>query len=152
MCIHIASPQHTAVNYLQDYYQAFVINKPPSFFTPPPTSLQSLLDYTENDLVKALPMNHPREWLLSSHVPYLLNFKPDQDKETLIACAHSQWLVYRTKTSDVDKKITEAIGKFYTALADTEEEFVGYARATDDYKDIKYEVLNPDGNAVSILI
>lgn len=152
MCIHIASPQHTAVNYLQDYYQAFVINKPPSFFTPPPTSLQSLLSYTEDDLVKALPMNHPREWLLSSHVPYLLNFKPDQDKETLIACAHSQWLVYRTKTSDVDKKITEAIGKFYTALADSEEEFVGYARATDDYKEIKYEVLNPDGNAVSILI
>lgn len=27
MAIHIASPQHTAINYLQDYYQAFVPNK-----------------------------------------------------------------------------------------------------------------------------
>ena len=31
MCIHIASPQHTAVNYLQEYYQIFVPNKPSSY-------------------------------------------------------------------------------------------------------------------------
>ena len=37
MCIHIASPQHMAVNYLQNYYQSFVVNKPACMYRPLPT-------------------------------------------------------------------------------------------------------------------
>lgn len=42
MCIHIASPQHTAINYLQSYYMAFVPNKPSAMYAPLPKSLEEL--------------------------------------------------------------------------------------------------------------
>ncbi|GFG20465.1 seed linoleate 13S-lipoxygenase-1 [Aspergillus udagawae] len=151
MCIHIASPQHTAVNYLQNYYQSFVVSKPPCLYAEPPASLQALLGYTEKQLVEALPMNHPREWLLSSHIPYLLSFKPG-NKESLIVYAASKFRVYQKKTSEKDQAIAVATGKFYTALADSQEEFKRYGQATDDWETIQYEVLSPEWNAVSILI
>jgi hypothetical protein len=62
MCIHIASPQHTAINYLQNYYQSFVVNRPPCLYTPLPNSRAALDEYNERDLVAALPMNRPRDW------------------------------------------------------------------------------------------
>jgi hypothetical protein len=151
MCIHIASPQHTAVNYLQNYYQSFVVNKPPCLYAPLPTSLDKLLGYTERDLVAALPMNHPQEWLLSSHIPYLLSFKPG-DKESLIIYAASKYHVYKHKTSDKDKATAAAAARFYMALAESDREFKKYARETDDAGEILYEVLSPEWNAVSILI
>ncbi|KAJ5908347.1 hypothetical protein N7495_001029 [Penicillium taxi] len=153
MCIHLASPQHTAVNYLQDYYQIFVINKPPCLFTKPPTSLESLLCYTEADVVKALPMNHSLEWLLASHVPYLLNFKPNPDNETLIAYAHSTWNIYNKKPkprSDMDEQIYNVLKKFYDALQESAAEFENYSGKKSD--GIPYNVLKPDWNAMSIVI
>lgn len=60
MAIHIASPQHTAVNYLQDYYQAFIPNKPGCLCAPLPTSLEALNAYKEADMIRALLANHPR--------------------------------------------------------------------------------------------
>ncbi|KAJ5383001.1 hypothetical protein N7517_000912 [Penicillium concentricum] len=154
MCIHLASPQHTAVNYLQDYYQGFVINKPSCLFTAPPTSLESLLSYTEQDLVKALPMNHAHEWLLSSHVPYLLSFKPNEKTETLMGCIHTTWSVYHNKPSpsDEERKTTDALLRFYQALQASDDEFERYAKEKDDIKDIPYNVLETRHNAVSILI
>lgn len=153
MCIHIASPQHTAVNYLQNYYQAFVPNKPACLYHPPPTSLQQLLGYTEHDLVKALPMNHPREWLLASHIPYLLSFKPG-DKESLIIYAASVAHVNYTKMDESDeaKRKAEAAAEFWYALKQSKEEFARYGAETDDADVITYEVLAPEWNAVSILI
>ncbi|KAL4899963.1 hypothetical protein BDW74DRAFT_171206 [Aspergillus multicolor] len=151
MCIHIASPQHTAVNYLQNYYQSFVVNKPPCLYTEPPSDLQELLGYTEKELVQALPMNRTRDWLLASHIPYLLSFKPE-NKESLIAYAASKFQVYYNKGTEKDRVIARATGDFYTALFDSEMEFRGYERVMDDYGTIPYEVLNPEWNAVSILI
>lgn len=154
MCIHIASPQHTAVNYLQDYYQDFVINKPSCLFTEPPRSLDQLLKYTEKDLVEALPINHTHEWLLSSHVPYLLSFKPNPQTETLIGGAFTAWSIYDKKVdkSDMNQGKTDALLKFYQALQATDEEFEKFARDKDDFDDIPYDVLESNTNAVSILI
>ena len=154
MCIHIASPQHTAVNYLQNYYQSFVINKPPCLYQPPPTSHEQLMAYTEADLVKALPMNHPHEWLLASHIPYLLSFKPG-DKESLIIFAASKYHVYKGKTRAENPdapEIKEIAAKFYRALKDSEREFKKYGEDTFDSTVINYDVLSPSWNAVSILI
>ena len=151
MCIHVASPQHTAVNYLQNYYQSFVVNKPASLYAAPPASLTQLLAYTESDLVAALPMNRTHDWLLSSHIPYLLSFKPG-DKESLIIYAVSKYHVYRHKTGRDEIRTKEAAARFYTALADSELEFARYGAETDDRDKIKYEVLSPQWNAVSILI
>ncbi|KAJ5263942.1 hypothetical protein N7478_011547 [Penicillium angulare] len=149
MCIHIASPQHTAVNYLQDYYQDFVINKPSCLFTPPPTSLNSLLAYTEEDLVKALPINQTREWLLSSHVPYLLSFKPDEQKETLFGYVTTARALAQ---SSGNNELYGVLDRFFNALKDSDKEFQDYANEKWDAKDIPYTVLKPKYNAVSILI
>lgn len=153
ICIHIASPQHTTVNYLQNYFQSFVVNKPACLYRPP-TSLNQLLGYTESDLVVALPMNHPQEWLLSSHIPYLLSFKPG-DKESLIIYAASKYQVYKFKSgadNQATAAATAATARFYMALADSEHEFKRYGVDTDDSDKILYEVLSPAWNAVSILI
>ena len=87
-CIHIASPQHTAVNYLQQYYQSFVPNKPPSLMAAPPTTLEQLLSFREADLIRALPINAERVWLLASHLPYLLSSRvaKDQNLVTFARC------------------------------------------------------------------
>lgn len=148
MAIHLASPQHTAVNYLQDYYQCFVINKPPCLFAKPPDTLEDLLKYKESNLVEALPMNQPQEWLLSSHVPYLLSFKP-KENETLMGCIHTMWKISRGKDNP---KETKALHEFYDALYNSRQEFERYAGAKNDSKVIPYKVLEPEFNAVSILI
>lgn len=148
MAIHLASPQHTAVNYLQDYYQCFVINKPSCLFAKPPGTLGGLLGYKESHLVEALPMNQPHVWLLSSHVPYLLSFKPKQS-ETLIGCIYTMW---KASKNNGDSKRTAALSKFYKALVDSRQEFEGYSGEKNDSRVIRYEVLEPERNAVSILI
>ena len=151
MCIHLASPQHTSVNYLQNYYQSFVINKPACLYTPLPSSIDELLKFQEKDLVAALPMNHPQEWLLASHIPYLLSFKPG-DKESLIIYAASKYHVYKAKREPYAQKIREAAARFYGALQATEAEFKAYGDDVWDSATVRYDVLSPSWNAVSILI
>ncbi|KAL8382988.1 hypothetical protein RB595_006657 [Gaeumannomyces hyphopodioides] len=151
MCIHIASPQHTSVNYLQNYYQAFVVNKPPALFRPPPRARAELAGYGEDELVAALPMNQTHDWLMASHIPYLLSAKPG-DKESLIIYAASKYHVYKLKTDGKGRDIARAAAKFYTSLAESEQEFRGYGQDTDDNDTIVYDVLSPSWNAVSILI
>ena len=154
MCIHLASPQHTSINYLQNYYQAFVINKPPCLYTPPPTSLAQLKLVREPQLVLALPINHPKEWLLASHISYLLSFKPG-DKESLIAYACSKYQVYMAKRREESPhapEIAQIARQFYDDLRASEEEFKKYGQDTFDAGVITYDVLSPSWNAVSILI
>ncbi|KXT07803.1 hypothetical protein AC579_10177 [Pseudocercospora musae] len=151
MCIHLASPQHTAVNYLQNYYQSFVPNKPACLYRPVPRSRAELDKYIEQDLVDALPMNHPREWLLTSHIPYLLSSKPG-DKESLIIYAASKYHLYKGKPGVGNQDIAQAAARFYKALADSEEEFRKYGDDTWDSSDIHYNVLSPSWNAVSIVV
>ena len=79
MCIHIASPQHIAANYLQEYYQSFVVNKPPPLCQPPPKRLAELQNYKEKDAIAALPVNRPVEWLLAAHIPTLLSMKVEEE-------------------------------------------------------------------------
>ena len=131
-----------------------MINKPPCLYRPPPTSRAELDNYREADLVNALPMNHPQEWLLASHIPYLLSYKPG-DRESLIVHAASKYKVYKGKTREEDPnapEIKEAAAKFYQALVSSEKEFKRYGDDTFDASVIHYEVLSPSWNAVSILI
>ncbi|KAJ5180579.1 hypothetical protein N7492_003789 [Penicillium capsulatum] len=152
MCIHIASPQHTAVNYLQDYYQGFVINKPSCLFAPPPTTLEDLLLYKEEDLTKALPIKHRQEWLLASHVPFLLSFKPNKDKETLRGCIDSARKLIRVRDVNKPPPKWSILNEFCEALDETNAEFQKYANEKWDADKIPYNVLETDYNAVSILI
>ncbi|TGO49372.1 hypothetical protein BCON_0212g00150 [Botryotinia convoluta] len=80
MCIHIASPQHNAVNYLQNYYMSFIPNKPPSLQQPLPGSLSALQRYREADVINALPINDPSVWIQASQLPYLLSYRVAEDQ------------------------------------------------------------------------
>lgn len=96
-------------------------------------------------------MNHPREWLLASHIPYLLSFKPG-DKESLISYAISKYDVYKRKTGDDDLKVKQAAALFYASLRESDAEFKAIAEQVWDRDFVKYWVLIPEWNAVSILL
>jgi len=145
MCIHIASPQHTAVNYLQEYYQTFVINKPPAFFTAPPSNLEALKALTEADLVKALPMNQLRQWLLSAQLPHLLNETVTR-KENLPNYALT--LIQTAPEEGVKKAATE----LYVDLGLLGEVFEDEVSAKMNPEAGGYHVMKPEETAVSVLI
>ncbi|KAJ7511404.1 lipoxygenase [Mycena galericulata] len=146
MCIHIAAPQHTAVNYLQQYYQTFVPNKPSALYTPLPRSLAQLQNYTEDDVLMALPIHKPRDWLMMAQVPYLLSFEPAEE---------STILHYATTTAD-SRSSPKVIRHAAKALKSDLEEFVyttaKYSKELDDGAKTPYLVLDPGKTAISILI
>jgi hypothetical protein len=152
MCIHIASPQHTAVNYLQNFYQAFVINKPASLCAPPPTSLAHLLSYKEHDLVQALPIGPQwqRLWLLSSHIPHLLSFRVAEENN-LINYALSLWNLYKKKNGPGEQEIKAIAEAFYEDLRDLVGVFEDNSRGMTPGS-VPYNVLDPNSTAISILI
>lgn len=96
-------------------------------------------------------MNHTKEWLLASHIPYLLSFKPG-DKESLIAYAVSKYRVYMGKHGEDDVKVKDAAEKFYQSLVASKQEFEDIADQVWDKDLVRYQVLTPEWNAVSILI
>ncbi|KAH7633240.1 lipoxygenase [Sordaria sp. MPI-SDFR-AT-0083] len=150
MCIHTATSFHSAVNYLQNFYQAFVIAKPPMLCTAPPTSLSELQQMKEHDLVASLPINRQRQWLLSAQVPWLLSFRAPQDR-SLLNYAASMWRVHKTKQGRREKMVAEASERLYQRLRETQTTVWENSRAMEKGS-LPYMVLDPGNTAVSILI
>ncbi|KAL0065530.1 hypothetical protein AAF712_007441 [Marasmius tenuissimus] len=146
MCIHIASPQHTAVNYLQQYYQTFVPNKPSALYTPLPRTLSELNRIGEKDLLAALPLHRPKDWLLMSQVPYLLSFEVAEDSTIL----------HYAQTASTSSSTIGVIRRAARGLRDDLENFIPTCRQfnedLDDGEKTPYDVLNPTKTAISILI
>ena len=145
MCIHIASPQHTAVNYLQQYYQTFVPNKPSALQSPLPKTLEELQKITEADVIAALPVDKPHEWLLQAQVPYLLSVQVAEDSTILQYAAE---VGGRHFGNPVIRKAGEQ-------LKSDLDEFIGVVlRLSEELDDQKtpYLVLDPRVTASSILI
>lgn len=159
MCIHIASPQHTAVNYLQDYYYSFVPAKPPALCAPLPKDLATLQKYTEADLTAALPIGDEspkwKDWLLAAQLPELLSYKVD-NQYNLITYAKSLYNVNKSRTDEENKKwgsrtIKEAAALFYSRLKELDIVFKQVSNRQTEGT-IEYKVLQPEVTAVSILI
>ncbi|KAF4582409.1 hypothetical protein EYR38_002529 [Pleurotus pulmonarius] len=143
MCIHIAAPQHTAVNYLQQYYQTFVPNKPSALFSPLPTSLSQLESYTESDLMAALPLEAKQEWLLMAQIPYLLSKQVEQDGNIV---------TYAATASNNEDPIIAAAGRELSAdLDNLASVFLENGQKLDD-QNAEYNVLAPDQLAKAIVI
>ncbi|KAJ4466178.1 lipoxygenase, partial [Lentinula aciculospora] len=145
MCIHIAAPQHTAVNYLQQYYQTFVPNKPSALHTPLPKSLLDLRSFTEEDVLAALPLKQPRDWLLMAQVPYLLSFEVPEDSTIL----------HYAETTSSSRSTLDIIRTAAGALkADLETFIHTVEQHSDDLDDQEtpYLVLDPSKTAISILM
>ena len=147
MCIHIASPQHTAINYLQSYYQVFVPNKPPALFAPLPKSLDELNAYKEQDLLNAYPIKHAREWLLASHVPHLLSYRVAED-QNLINFALS---TAKIATLNNQTQLATAGAQLYADLMQLVGVFKKHSSEMDDQTK-SYDVMDPKIPAVSILL
>lgn len=158
MCIHIAAPQHTAVNYLQEYYQSFVVNRPPAMCTPLPQNLNELQSYQEKQLIDALPINRPKEWLLASHLVHLLNYRVAEDQNLVnygVSLYHLSDQSGEMALRDAAKKLVDDL----TELGDTSNAvgetvpgiFTRISMAMDD-QECPYKVMDPIATAVSILI
>ncbi|KAF8458613.1 lipoxygenase [Terfezia claveryi] len=154
MCIHIASPQHTAVNYLQEYYQTFVLNKPPALYTPPVQSLSELNAMSEKKLMDTLPIDMPREWLLAAHIPHLLNMTVAKE-QNLVNYAKS---VYESVKSTDGQRLDQKHERLKEVARDFWKALMGFSKVIDKFnKEMDnelppYVVLKPDVTAVSILI
>ena len=167
MCIHIASPQHTAINYLQEYYLSFVVNKPPALCSPLPSTLSQLQKYQEADLIAALPVARDREWLIASHVPNLLSMRVAEEQNIVnyARSVHSaaQW---NMKHTPAEQHIAQASKDLLVAmwvLGDTYDPkdkgqrlkkgvFTMHSEELDDQTHGGYMVMDPVATAVSILI
>ncbi|KAF4551078.1 Lipoxygenase-like protein [Elsinoe fawcettii] len=155
MCIHLASPQHTAVNYVQEYYQSFVVNKPPCLCQPPPKTLKELLKYQESDIMRALPVNAPRTWLLASHLPHLLSFKVAQD-QNLVTYAKSLQVLTKQKLlvggEERERRTKAAADGLLDGLIRLGATFALRSEELEREGDVRYDVMDPVMTAVSILI
>ena len=145
MCIHIASPQHTAINYLQRYYMSLVINKPPAFCKPLPDTLITLKGYGEKQLFDALPVRSERaqEYMLASHLPWLLSYQVASE-QNLINYAI-------TLANFSTGKVQEAAKKLESDLNSLKKQFDDHNTQLDD-QNLDYSVMDPELTAVSILI
>ena len=159
MCIHTASPQHTAVNYTQKYYYSFVPSKPAALCTPLPPTLAALKTYTEKDLTAALPIGTDgpkwKDWLLAAQLPELLSYKVDT-RYNLITYAKSLYNVNKGRTITENKDfdyvaIKEAAADFYSDLKNCG---LAFERVSKNQTPgtVEYKVLQPELTAVSILI
>jgi hypothetical protein len=150
LCIHIASPQHNSVNYLQCYYQSFVPNKPASLSSPLPTSLPELLAYKEKDLIRALPVKDEKVWLMSSQLPYLLSYSVSED-QTLVQYAKNLEDECREKKGEKWGCVEMAAKGLYEDLLELGVRFNENSERMDD-RILPYDVMNPTELAVSVLI
>jgi hypothetical protein len=163
MCIHIACPQHTAVNYLQQYYLSFVANKPPALCEAPPATLATLLKYKEENLIRALPVakNRDAEWLLAAHLPALLSQTVAQELNLVTYAVN----VYRAaeftkepKQMAVAKKFVHdlwVLGNTFTVKDGEKKPKPGIFAQHSEELDVglpRYSVMDPVVTAVSILI
>lgn len=150
MCIHIASPQHTSVNYLQGYYMSFVPNKPASLMTQLPVTLTQLLQYGEKEMMAALPIKEQRIWLMSSQLPYMLSH-PVAEGETLVAYARNLEKEVSIKKGGRWQAVEKAAREFHDDLIGLGVDFNTHCDMMDEHA-VPYRVLDPMDLAVSILI
>ena len=159
MCIHTASPQHTAVNYLQDYYYSFVPSKPPALCTPLPADLPTRHTYTEKEFTAALPIGTEapkwKDWLLAAQLPELLSYKVE-NRYNLMTYANSLYCVNETRATYENEHsdalaVKNAAARFRSQLIDCDRIFKRIS-ANQTVGTIKYNVLRPNLTAVSILI
>jgi len=159
MCIHIASPQHTAINYLQNYYYSYVPSKPPALCTPLPSTLKDLQAITEKDLTAALPIGPAegrwKDWLLAAQLPELLSFQVEE-KYNLLTYAHTLYKFNCKRTSEENEAfgadtLMEAGAELYGRLIALQAIFDANS-AFQAPGSVEYKVMSPQTTAVSILL
>lgn len=150
MCIHIASPLHNSVNYLQGYYQSFVPNKPSCLASPVPTKLSELMAFGEKDFMKALPIKDTRVWRMCEQLPHLMS-SPVEQEMNMRKYAKDVERETREKKGSRWETVGEAAIEFGEELMEAEILFRRNSDMLDDHL-MPYKVLDPDHLAVSILM
>ncbi|KAJ5210103.1 lipoxygenase [Penicillium cf. griseofulvum] len=108
---------------------------PESFYVQDYSYFRTITDIDSADEIKyetkmgpkpvLLVMVARRQNMCAMYVPYLLSFKPNEKTETLMGCIYTTWYIYYNKSSpsDVEKKIRDALHRFYQALQASDDEF-----------------------------
>jgi hypothetical protein len=123
------------------------IRRPPALFQPPPTTMSELLRVDEKKLVKSLPANRPRDWLLAVQVSYLLSKGPSalqatrmlnvsaavDPNETLLAYAQSaaRMPIRLGPESENDKRLSMAAKQLSDDLDDLANHFKVISQGLD---------------------
>lgn len=150
MSIHLAAPQHSTINYLQNFYMGFVPAKPPCLYSPLPKTREELGRIHEPDLLHALPVGHQREWLLTTQIPWLLSYKVAEEAN-LFTYSESLYNLLRKEDGAKSVKVKEIAATFRSDLRDLISQFQKSSdKMTPDT--VPYVVMNPRNQAVSILI
>ena len=154
MCIHIASPQHTAVNYLQQYYMTFVPNRPSALYAPVPKTIAELNAVNEAYMMDSLPVKtgahkwstHPyKDWLVMAQIPYLLSPEVPEAISLTTFAKHA--------ANDESMHDISIAGKdLVRNLEALTEKFKKISEDIDDHKAKVYDVLYPNDTAKAIII
>ena len=104
--------------------------------------------YQEADLIKTLPVDRPREWLLTTHLPHLLSYRVAEDQNLVT------YAISLAKAADQNKQpeLAKAAAQLCMDLVECGKAFEGVSRELDDQENGGYNVLMPKATAVSILI
>ncbi|KOS19568.1 Arachidonate 8S-lipoxygenase [Escovopsis weberi] len=143
MAIHIAGPFHSAVNYLQNFYLAFVPSRPPALSATLPSTLEELRAYGEADVVQSLPMHQLRHWLLAMQVPWLLSFKVSE-KNNIKSCTEDRVKLGPSELLGPNQVLFAAVKSFDQIMKDVNEQMNPGSEP--------YTVLDPKNMAKSALI
>ena len=106
----------------------------------------------------ALPINRPTEWLLASHIPYLLSVRVAED-QNLVNYAVSQYHLADQSGEEGIRDASKKLVMDLRELGDAKDEKGNiikgiFSRISDELDDrfVEYKVMEPVATAVSILI
>lgn len=100
-------------------------------------------------MIAALPVKHPRVWLMMSNIAYLLSSDVEEER-TLMNYALSLQKLDDTHVAREDP-ISAAAGQLVKDVLELKELFLKHSQEMDD-QTVPYLVLDPSRTAISILI
>src|SRR4051794_3853168 len=90
-------------------------HKPASLMAPLPSTLGQLMQYSEKEMMAALPIKDSRVWLMSSQLPWLLSYGFAED-QTMVAYAQNLEAEARMKTGTNWQQVEKAAREFHNDL------------------------------------
>jgi hypothetical protein len=98
-------------------------------------------------VLKALPLHKPRDWLLATQLPHILTYRVTEEQNLMT------YAVSLTKVASQvgEWEVAKAAAQLYEYLVGCGQTFERHSRALDDQTK-PYDVLDPEGTAVSILM
>ncbi len=111
-----------------------------------------LQTYKVPELIKALPVNNPVEWLLALHLPHLLSFAVAEDQKLVnYAISIARLAAQKAERGEAgEAEIVQAAGTLFQQLVELIKVFKRNSQQVDD-QTVPYDVMSPEATAISTL-